>query len=104
MRTKPILTVVLSLALSASFLDAEKTTAERVTRATIDGKNFFSVTDFGATGGGKTLDTAAINNAIDAAAAKGGGTVYFRAGTYLSFSIRLKRNITIYLDNGATIL
>lgn len=65
---------------------------------------FYNVRDFGAKGDGKTLDTGAINKAIDAAAAKGGGTVYFNAGTYLSFSIRLKSNITLYLDNGATLL
>lgn len=66
--------------------------------------NAINVRDYGATGDGKTLDTDAINKAIDAASQKGGGTVYFSAGTYLSFSIRLKSNITIHLDNGATLL
>jgi polygalacturonase len=65
---------------------------------------FLNVRDLGAKGDGKTVDTVAINKTIQAAAAKGGGTVYFPAGTYLSFSIRLKSNITIYLDNGATLL
>jgi hypothetical protein len=65
---------------------------------------FYNVRVFGANGDGKTLDTDAVNKAIDSTAAKGGGTVYFPAGTYLCFSIRLKSNITIYLDNGATIL
>ncbi len=66
--------------------------------------NFYSVRNFGAKGDGKTLDTYAINKAIETASAKGGGTVFFPAGTYLSFSIHLKSNITIYLDSGATIL
>ena len=65
---------------------------------------FYNIRDFGAKGDGKTLDTEAINKAIDAASSKGGGTVYFPAGIYLSFSIRLKSNITIYLDNGSTLL
>ena len=65
---------------------------------------FFNVRDSGAIGDGKTLDTDSVNKTIESAAAKGGGTVYFPAGTYLCFSIRLKSNITIYLDNGATIL
>jgi polygalacturonase len=69
-----------------------------------DTKLAYNVIEFGAKGDGKTLDTSAINKAIDAASEKGGGTVYFPAGTYLSFSIHLKSNITIYLDNGATIL
>ncbi len=63
-----------------------------------------NVRSFGATGDGKTLDTDAINSAIDSAAARGGGTVYFPAGTYLSFSIRLKSHIRLHLDQGATLL
>lgn len=65
---------------------------------------FYNVRDFGAKGDGATLDTSAINAAIETASKNGGGTVFFPAGTYLSFSIRLKSNITLYLDNGATIL
>jgi polygalacturonase len=64
----------------------------------------FSVRDFGAKGDGKALDSPAVNKAIDAAAAAGGGTVHFPAGMYRCFSIRLKSNITLYLDQGATIL
>ena len=58
----------------------------------------------GATGDGKTLDTAAINKAIDAAVAAGGGTVIFPAGNYLSHSIHLKSNVALYLDAGCTIV
>jgi hypothetical protein len=64
----------------------------------------YDVRAFGATGDGKTLDTDAINKAIAAAAAAGGGTVHFPAGTYLSYSIRLQSNITLFLDQGSTIL
>jgi len=64
----------------------------------------FNVRRFGAAGDGKTLDTDAINAAIEAAARVGGGTVFFPAGTYLSFSIRLKSDIAIHLDQGATLL
>ncbi len=64
----------------------------------------YDVRAFGAKGDGTTVDTDAINKAIEAASAAGGGTVHFPAGTYLSFSIRLKSNITLYLDSGATIL
>lgn len=66
--------------------------------------SFLNIKSFGALGDGKTLDTDAINKAIEAASANGGGTVFFPAGTFLSFSIHLKSNITLYLDNGATIL
>src|SRR5258708_5235707 len=64
----------------------------------------YNIRTFGATGDGKTPDTPAINKAIDAAAAAGGGTVYFPAGTYASYSINLKSNVSLYIDQGATIL
>ena len=64
----------------------------------------FNVRDFGAVGDGTALHKAAINKAIEACNESGGGTVYFPAGTYLSGSIELKSNVTLYLDAGATIL
>jgi polygalacturonase len=64
----------------------------------------YDARSFGARGDGKTVDTPAINKAIEAAAKSGGGTVRFPAGTYLCFSIRLKSNISLYLEHGATIL
>ncbi|MGM8363510.1 rhamnogalacturonidase [Flavobacterium sp. ARAG 55.4] len=64
----------------------------------------YNVLSFGAKGDGITIDTEAINKTIESAAKAGGGTVYFPAGTYLSFSIRLKSHISLYLDQGATIL
>ncbi|HEY0459453.1 MAG TPA: glycosyl hydrolase family 28-related protein [Pyrinomonadaceae bacterium] len=64
----------------------------------------FNVRDFGAKGDGKTLDSPAINRTIEAAAKAGGGTVFFPAGTYRSFSVRLKSNITLYFDQGSVLL
>ena len=63
----------------------------------------YNVRDFGASGDGKTVDTPAINRAIEAAAAKGGGSIVFPAGTYLCFTIRLKSNIELFLSRGCTI-
>ena len=65
--------------------------------------SYFNVKDYGATGNGKTLETKAINNAIDACAKSGGGTVYFPAGVYLSGSIHLKSNIALYFDAGSVL-
>ena len=64
----------------------------------------FDVRKFGATGDGKTLDTQAVNRAIEAAAAAGGGVAVFPAGTYLCFSIHLKSQVHLYLRQGSTIL
>jgi polygalacturonase len=76
----------------------------RANAADASGNGYFNVRTFGATGDGKTLDSPAINQAIDAAAAAGGGTVLVPAGTYLSGSIRLQSNIHLLIDAGATIL
>ena len=61
----------------------------------------FDVTAFGAKADGTTPDRDAINKAIDAAAAAGGGTVYFPAGTYLTGSIRLRSNIALQFDQNS---
>jgi len=66
--------------------------------------SIFDIRTYGAVGDGKAVDTPAINKAIEAAAAAGGGTVFFPAGTWLCFSIRLKSHVALYLSQGATIL
>lgn len=66
--------------------------------------SIYNVRSFGATGDGSTIDSPAINRAIEAAADAGGGTVLFPAGTYNSFSIHLKSNIALQIMQGATIL
>jgi len=66
--------------------------------------NTISVRDYGATGDGVTLDTSAIQAAIDACANKGGGRVYLPAGNYLTGTIILKNNIVFHLESGARLL
>ncbi len=64
---------------------------------------FYDVRDFGAVGDGIAIDSGAFNRAIEAASAKGGGTVVVPPGHYLCFSIRLKSYITLLLMNGSVI-
>jgi polygalacturonase len=64
----------------------------------------FDIKSYGAKGDGLALDTAAINQAIDAAHAAGGGTVYLPGGTYLAGSVHLRSNVALYLGQGSTIL
>jgi polygalacturonase len=62
------------------------------------------VRSYGAAGNGVTLDSPAIQKAIDACTASGGGKVIVPAGTYLSGTIILKDNVTLHLEQGATLL
>jgi polygalacturonase len=63
-----------------------------------------SIRDYGATGDGQTLDSPAIQATIEACYQAGGGTVYIPAGSYVTGSLFLKSNITLYLDAGAALL
>ena len=58
----------------------------------------------GAKADGKTLNTMLINHTVDRLSQAGGGTLFFPAGTYLTGAIRLKSNITLELEAGATLL
>ena len=66
--------------------------------------NAISIRDYGAKGDGLTLDTAAIQAAIDACTAVGGGTVYLPPGEYLSGTITLKDNVTLHVGPNARLL
>jgi polygalacturonase len=64
----------------------------------------FDPRQFGARGNGKALDSEAINAAIDKCSRSGGGAVHLSAGVYLSGTVILKSNVTLYLEAGATLL
>lgn len=68
------------------------------------GNSVYNVRDYGAFGDGKTLDHQAINRAIEACTAAGGGQVLLPSGKYLCGSIRLKSNVDLHLSAGASIL
>lgn len=63
----------------------------------------FNVRDFGAVGDGITLDTKAIQRAIDECA-RGGGIVVFSPGTYLTGSLDLRSNVELQVQMGAVVL
>jgi polygalacturonase len=93
-----------SMGLAATAVPALAAAAAAPAKKTAATPMTFDVRTFGATGDGKTVDSPAINAAIEAAAAAGGGTVVFPAGNYISFSIRLKSKVDLYLSQGCTII
>jgi polygalacturonase len=56
---------------------------------------------YGAAGDGRTIDSQAINTAIETVSGRGGGIVRIPAGDYLCHTIHLKDGITLYLERGA---
>jgi len=64
----------------------------------------YNVYDFGATGNGKTLDSPAIQKAIDTCTANGGGEVLLPAGVFLSGALVLKDHVTLHISEGAVLL
>jgi len=90
--TLPFLAAMLVWSFNAAAVQAAGTSA------------FFDVTGYGAVSDGKTLCTQAIQKAVDACNAAGGGTVYLPAGRFLSGAIFLKSNVTLNIGEGATLL
>ena len=68
------------------------------------GARFYNIRDFGAKGDGKTLDTKAVQAAIDACHADGGGTVLAPAGVFLIGTVELKSNVTLHIAAQGTLL
>ena len=104
----PVMPIIVLLLLAPATITVAKSNGKKGTfsaavKSPLSGI-VYNVKDYGATGKGTTLDSPAINKAIEDAAKHGGGTVLFPSGTYLSGSIRLKSNITLYLSHGAEIV
>ena len=75
----------------------------RLTAASLASVGTFNVRHFGAVGDGTANDAPAINRAIDACHAAGGGTVFVPSGMYTTGSVHLKSNVTLALDKGAVL-
>lgn len=78
--------------------------AQRRASQTETAKLQLSIVDHGAVGDGETLNTEAIQRTMDTCSRKGGGTVRVPAGRFVTGTILIKDNCTLYLDEGAMLL
>ncbi len=81
--------IIIAMTLAAAALTAEA--------------RVYDITDYGAVSDTMRLSTAAVQKAIDSCNAAGGGTVSVPAGNYKIGSIVLRSNVTLNLENGATL-
>ena len=70
----------------------------------VHSKKIFNIVDYGAVANGKTLNTKAIQAAIDAANEAKGGRVFFPKGKFLTGRIEMKSDVGLYLEEGAVLL
>ncbi len=66
-------------------------------------KDTFNIVSYGAVSSAKTLNTTAIQQAIDMAAKQGGGVVRIPSGFFVTGAITLRSNINLHLDPGAVL-
>lgn len=64
----------------------------------------FNIKDYGAVGDGETLNTQAVQHAIDTCSEAGGGTVWIPAGRFVIGTVEIKSDVTLSLDHGAALL
>jgi exo-poly-alpha-galacturonosidase len=74
----------------------ESAPSNKVIQSTAPAMKVFNITAYGAVGDGKTLNTAAIQKAIDECTA--GGKVLIPSGTFVSGALFLKSDMTLQID------
>jgi Glycosyl hydrolases family 28 len=95
------------VAIGAGLLDADSAAAARTKPAINNddlGTRVYNIRSYGAKGDKTTVDTAAVQAAIDACAVDGGGTVLVPAGTFTIGTVELKSNVTLHIAASGTLL
>lgn len=84
------ITLILSLAICLSSCNQKKA--------------FYDISEYGAVGDSLTVNTAAIQKAIDDCSKNGGGTVILKSGNYVSGTLLLKNNVNLKVTEGAKLI
>jgi hypothetical protein len=98
---------MLATSYGSGFLEAEPSadqTGSSASSANDRGTRAYNIRDFGAKGDGKTLDTHALQAAIDACNTDGGGTVVVPEGAFLIGTVELKSNVTLHVAASAKLV
>jgi polygalacturonase len=90
-------TVVASAGSGLLVANAKAATPEKIISSGSPGARIYDIRDFGAKGDGVTLDTKALQSAIDACSKDQGGTVLVPAGTFVTGTTELKSNVTLHI-------
>ena len=93
-------------AVAAGILDGRTAFGRTKPAANTDdlGARIYNIRTYGAKGDKTTVDTAAVQAAIDACNHDGGGTVLVPAGTFVIGTVELKSNVTLHIAAGGTLL
>lgn len=103
MTTDPVSRRTLVMVGGAALL-SQTSVAPQPTHSAILGARIYNVRDFGARGDGQTLDTAAVQSAIDACNRDKGGTVVIPAGDFIVGTVELKSNVTLHVSAAGRLL
>src|SRR5689334_3968449 len=97
----------MAASLGAGLLAARKVSAEQGNTGEAGndlGARVYNVRDYGAKGDGTTLDTAAVQAAVDACHRDGGGTVLVPSGVFQIGTVELRSNITLHVAAAGKLL
>jgi polygalacturonase len=104
MKTIFLLALTISMAI-ATYAQAGTYTWANLPRIQVPDfkKDTINITRFGAKPDGITMNTEAINNAIDDCSKQGGGVVYIPQGIWLTGPIELKSNVNLHVSRSALV-
>src|ERR1700743_1901341 len=105
MKRTIILAAVLGTSICAMAQTAPKYSWANLPKAKVPvfKKDTFNIVKYGAVADGLTLNTKAINDAINACSAKGGGVVLIPQGIWMTGPIVMKSNVNLHVSRAALV-
>lgn len=95
--------LIITVGVISTFTLASENDNLQITKSVME-TGSISISQFGAVGDGKVVNTSYIQKAIDTVSNAGGGTVIIPAGKYLTGTIQIKDNVILYLSPGSILV